>query len=112
MAFREVAMVEVREVLRLWLAGGKKKRIAARVGFDPKTVRRYIDAGQSLGLRPGGEGELSDEKFAEVLAVLQPAFGRPPGDVWQRCLDERSKIETLIGQGLRLSKVKRLLLRR
>jgi hypothetical protein len=38
--FREVTMVEITEVLRLWLAGTPKKRIAAQLGLDPKTVRR------------------------------------------------------------------------
>jgi hypothetical protein len=36
MAYREVTMVEVKEVLRLWLAGGKKKRIAAQLGMDAR----------------------------------------------------------------------------
>ena len=50
MAYREVTMVEVKEVLRQWLAGTAKKRIAARLGLDVKTVRRYIEAAQELGL--------------------------------------------------------------
>jgi hypothetical protein len=40
--FREVTMVEITEVLRLRLAGTRKKRIAAQLGLDPKTLRRYI----------------------------------------------------------------------
>jgi DNA-binding CsgD family transcriptional regulator len=38
MAFREVTMLEVKEVLRLWLLGVPKKGIAAQLGFDVKTV--------------------------------------------------------------------------
>lgn len=38
--YREVTMVEFREVLRLWQEQVPKKRIAARLGLDPKTVRR------------------------------------------------------------------------
>ena len=41
--FREVTMVEITEVLRRWLAGTPKKRIAAQLGLDPKTVRRYVE---------------------------------------------------------------------
>ena len=52
MAYREVTMVEIREVLRLWLAGLGKKRIARQLGLDPKTVRRYIAAGAGVGLTP------------------------------------------------------------
>jgi len=44
MAYREVTMLEVKEVLRLWLEGVPKKRIAARLGLNVKTVRRYLAA--------------------------------------------------------------------
>ena len=37
--FREVTMVELKEVLRLWGKGLPKRRIAAQLGLDPKTVR-------------------------------------------------------------------------
>lgn len=50
MAFREVPMVEVKEVLRLWLAGVARKRIAARLGLDPKTVRRYVRTAERVGI--------------------------------------------------------------
>jgi DNA-binding CsgD family transcriptional regulator len=53
MAYREVTMLEVKEVLRLWLAGGRKKRIAAQLGLNIKTVRRYLRAAQQQGLTPG-----------------------------------------------------------
>ena len=33
MPYREVTMVEVKEVVRLWLAGVAKKQIAARLGW-------------------------------------------------------------------------------
>ncbi|MGH7899585.1 MAG: hypothetical protein ACREQQ_16650 [Candidatus Binatia bacterium] len=42
MGYREVTMIEVKEVLRLWLGGVAKKRIAAELGLDVKTVRRYL----------------------------------------------------------------------
>ena len=50
MAFREVTMLEVKEILRLWLRGVPKKRIAQQLGFDVKTVRRYLDAAKSCGI--------------------------------------------------------------
>ena len=42
--FREVTMVELKEVLRLSGKDLPKKRIAAQLGLDPKTVRRYLKA--------------------------------------------------------------------
>ena len=60
-AYREVTMLEVREILRQWLSGTARKRIAARLSCDPKTVRRYVRAAGRLGLVPGqGEQRLSD----------------------------------------------------
>jgi len=44
MSYREVTMMEIREVLRLWLGGVPKARIAEQLGLDRKTVRRYITA--------------------------------------------------------------------
>ena len=43
--YREVTMFEVKEALRLWLGGTPKKRIAAQLGLDPKTVRHYVAVG-------------------------------------------------------------------
>ena len=68
MPYREVTMLEVKEVLRLWLAGVPKKRVAAQLGLDPKTVRRLIAAAEAQGLhREAGEAGLTDE----VLVALQ-----------------------------------------
>jgi hypothetical protein len=50
MAFREVTMLEVKEVLRLWLGGAPKKRISAQLGLNVKTARRYIGAARAEGL--------------------------------------------------------------
>ena len=55
--YREVTMIEVREVLRLRGEGLPKKRIAAQLGLDPKTVRRYLVGRGDRG-RPGdGDGQ-------------------------------------------------------
>ncbi len=71
-AFREVTMIEVKEALRQWTAGAGKKRIGARVGLDPKTVRRYVRAGEACGLAAGqGESALTDEVLDAVLATLR-----------------------------------------
>ena len=49
--YREVTMIEVREVLRLRGEGLPKKRIAAQLGLDPKTVRRYLTTAETAGVR-------------------------------------------------------------
>jgi hypothetical protein len=40
MAFREVSVIEVREVLRGWLGGGGLRTVAGQAGVDRKTARR------------------------------------------------------------------------
>ncbi len=42
MAFREVTMLEVKEVVRRWLAGEAKKAIARQAGVSRNTVRSYM----------------------------------------------------------------------
>lgn len=112
MAYREVTLLEVKEVLRLWLSGFKKKKIAAQLGFDIKTVRRYIAAAQAEGLAiEGGPDALSDDLVGTVAAAVRPLTGRPRGDGWACCQHHRDQIENLLKQNLRLTKVRKLLRR-
>ncbi len=61
MAFREVRVFEVREVLRLWLDGKGLRSVERLSQVDRKTVRRYVDAAEGLGLeRDGDDAQLSD----------------------------------------------------
>ena len=50
MGFREVSVVRVKEMLRLWVRGHGLRTIAWLTQTDRKTVRRYVDAAQALGL--------------------------------------------------------------
>ena len=43
MVYREVSMIEVREVLRAWLAGKSERAVAAQAGVDRKTGKRLCD---------------------------------------------------------------------
>ena len=73
MAFREVRVFEVREVLRLWLRGKGQRPISELAGMDRKTVRRYIDAAVELGLdRAGGEDQLTDVLLGQVVEKVRP----------------------------------------
>ena len=101
--YREVTMIEVREVLRLRGAGLPKKRIAAQLGLDPKTVRRYLTAAVAAGVPV--TATISDEDVRQVLLALQPAGGRPRGDGWTLCGERRAAIERWLGGGLRLTKI-------
>jgi hypothetical protein len=81
MAFREVLVTQVKEVLRAWLAGAGKRPAARRAGVDVKTALRYIKAARAAGLvRDGDESQLTDELLGAVVAAVRPA--RPPGRAW------------------------------
>jgi transposase len=111
MAYREVTVLEVKEVVRQWLGGANKKRIAARLSLDVKTVRRYVAAAEEEGLRRESPPIDLDEAVARVVDALH-APGRPRGDGWATCTAERGFIANKLDKGVRLSKVHRLLRRR
>jgi putative DNA-invertase from lambdoid prophage Rac len=67
--YREVTMVEVKEVLRLWRAGLPRKRLAAKLGLDPKTVRGYLEAASAAGVRAEGAA-VTDAEVRDTLLAL------------------------------------------
>ena len=84
MAFREVGVVEAREVLRGWLEGAGLRTVAGRSGVDRKTARRYVDAAVAAGLsREAGIGALTDELIAAVIAAVRPARPDGHGASWE-----------------------------
>jgi len=112
MAYREVNVFDVKEVLRRWLRGDAKKAIARQVGVDPKTVRRYVAAAEKVGLRaPADEAALAEETLSAVMAEVQPRGGRPRGPGWDTCEREREFIAGLLKDGVLLTKIRKLLLR-
>ena len=110
MAYREVTMLEVKEVLRLWLSGVHKKRIAAQLGLNIKTVRRYLHAAQAHGLTIAAPPDAVDDALlAAVVSTVQPGTGRPHGDGWAACVAHRAVIERYLQAEVRLSKIRKLL---
>lgn len=114
MAFREVTVIEVREVLRLWLRGDMGlRRIADAVGCDRKTVRRYVEAAEDAGLvRHGGEDQLTDELIGQVIEAVRPERPSGRGQAWERCADNRERIQGWLNKKVPLTKVEELLTRR
>jgi hypothetical protein len=113
MAYREVTMLEVKEVLRLWLLRVPNKQIGKQLGFDVKTVRRYLGAAKARGVEQAhGLDALDDELVAAVVAATQPASGRPRGEGWAVCEAHREFIAGHIAHHVRLTKVGKLLRRR
>lgn len=105
-------MIEIREVLRLWLSGRGKKPIARQLGLDPKTVRRYTRAAEARGLRrEDGPDALTEERLVAVVAMLDSPPERERGPSWSLCLEQQKRIENGLAAGLRLTKVRKLLTR-
>ena len=96
MSFRELTMVDVREVLRRWSAGQSARQIARDGVVDRKTAGRYADAAAELGVQRGAE--LTDEV---VVAVLQRVQARPepvPSEARAALLPHRDRIRAWLEQ--------------
>ncbi len=94
MAFREVRVFEVREVLRLWLRGEGIRSTERLAGVDRKTVRRYLAAAEELGLvRHGGEEQLSDEFVGSVVEAVRPHRADGRGEGWRQLVTNHQLIE-------------------
>lgn len=107
MSFREVGMFEIKEVLRLWHAGVPKKAIGRTVGVDPKTVRRYVRAAEELGL----SAPLDDAGLASLYVALRQGAEREKGTAYETCEAQRERIKAWLADGVRLTKVRKLLKR-
>jgi transposase len=113
MAFREVAVTEIREVLRAWLSGAGLRRVAEQAGVDRKTARRYVDAAVGAGLtRDGGLAQLTDELVGLVAEAVRPARPGGHGLAWEQLEACREQIESQVKAGLSVVKIGVLLERR
>ncbi len=118
MGFREVSVVEVREVLRAWLEGHGLRKVAERAGVDRKTARRYVEAAQAAGLsRDAGVEAVSDELVGTVVDAVRPARPNGHGASWELLLAHEEQIRSWVkGEGkdaqpLTLVKIEELLAR-
>ena len=117
MGFREVSVVEVREVLRGWLEGAGLRKAAERAGVDRKTARRYVTAAQAEGLaRDDHVGALTDELIGAVVTAVRPERPNGHGESWEILLAWEEQIRGWVagGQGqppLSIVKIEELLTR-
>jgi hypothetical protein len=110
MVFREVSVIEIREVLRAWLAGKGLRKVAGQSGVDRKTARSYVNVALAAGLvRDGGEGQLTDELVGLVVAAVRPARRQGHGTGWEALEGEHAQIVEWVGQDLTVVKIGDLL---
>jgi transposase len=110
MAYRELTVVEVREVLRQWMAGRGFRSIDADLGIDRKTVRRYVEAAVELGVdRLAGVEQLTDELVGQVAHAVRPGAPSQPGAMRKHCQTHRKLIEGWVEDGVPAAKIVDLL---
>jgi transposase len=110
MAYREVLMTEVKEVLRAWLSGQGKRPAARRAGVNVKTAARYIAAAREAGLDRGGdESQLTDELLGVVAGAVRPARPAGHGMSWETLASRKDEITAWVKKDLTLVKIGELL---
>ncbi len=119
MGFREVSVVEVREVLRAWLEGHGLRKAAERAGVDRKTARRYVAAAEAAGLTRdagAGAGAVTDDLVGAVVEAVRPARPNGHGASWELLLGHEDQIRAWVAGGegsapLSIVKIEELLAR-
>ena len=100
MSFRELTMIDVREVLRRWQAGQSARQMAREGVVSRRTATRYIDAAEELGLVQSSE--LTDEVVRTVAERVQARPEPEPSDVRQVLERHRLRIEHWLEHDLTL----------
>jgi transposase len=113
-AFREVRVFEVKEVLRLWVRGEGLRAVERLVGLDRKTVRRYVEAAVEAGVvQGGGEDQLTDVVLAVVVEKVRPHRLGGHGAAWRTLEAHADQIRVWVEEeDLTVAKVGVLLARR
>jgi transposase len=117
MAYREVDMWEVLEVLRRLHRGESNAAIERATGRTRKTIRRYKQRARKLGWQPGGEKDPDEELAVKVGQSLRPVTDAEGlGAIEARLMPHRPTITEWVSpvdgsRGLRLAKVHDLLVR-
>lgn len=107
MSFRELTMIDVREVLRRWQAGQSARQMAREGVVSRRTATRYIEAAKELGLVP--DSELADETVRAVAGRVQARPEPEPTEVRQMLEQHRLRIEQWLERELTLVRVHELL---
>ncbi len=111
MAYRELSMIDVKEVLRRWQAEQSERRIARETGLDRKTVGRYIRWAVELELPR--DRQLDDDEVHAVADCVQARPEPDPSAERRELAAHRERIQHWLesDKPLRLSKVHVLLQR-
>ncbi len=111
MSYRELPMIDVKEMLRRWSAGHGDRKIGRETGTDRKTVQRYTAAAKELALPR--DRELTEAEVHEVARCVQARPGRAASTEWTAVAEHQERIAKWLGlqRPLKLSKIHTLLVR-
>ena len=68
MAYREVARVDIQEIIRRWHLGEGHRRIASGAGASRNVIRKYLGAAAATGISRYGPPPTPDQ--VSTLAAL------------------------------------------
>lgn len=113
MAYRELKMIDVKEVLRRWAAGQSNRQIAKQAGVHRDTVARYAEVAVELGWARDPSLALTDAQVHEVAARVQARPQLDSSEQWQEVAAHAAQIREWLERKrpLRLTKVHALLVR-
>ena len=110
MAYRELFVLEIKEVLRLWAHGHGYRKVARMTTVDRKAVRRYIEAAQALGLSQDEGGRpLDDDLLVDVVDAVRPGAPSSPGLMRAHCRKHRKLIDDWVAEGCKGPKIVKLI---
>jgi transposase len=109
LSYREVHVVEVKEVVRLWSQGESLRSISRLTGLDRKTVRRYVKAAEQTGCQVGETAP--EAAIGEVIGRVCAQGPGVRGRSWEVCAEHRELLAGWLGKQVPLSKVQELLAR-
>lgn len=97
MARRTFDVIDVVEVLQHWYAGRSKADVAASVGVDRGTVRKYVAPAEAAGLVPGGP-PLSRAEWVELVRGWFPELldAKARSLTYPEINAHRDRIETML----------------
>jgi hypothetical protein len=72
MARRTFDVIDLTEVYVHWWAGRSQVEIAASLGIDRKTVRKYLEPVEAAGIIPGGPPAMAAADWAPLIARWFP----------------------------------------
>jgi hypothetical protein len=101
MARRTFTPTQVAEMLARWHRGDSTTDVAAAVGVDRKTVKKYADCALAAGIRPGG-APLSSADWTLLIARRHPVITQPRlrRTTWRELDQNREFIAQLRAAGL------------